>query len=276
VAEESAYRQVEAWSSHIQARAAFCRPVTGWHPDYVPSFSVIDETDDYIVVDKPAPLQVHPSNPGQPPTLLDGIEALLSYELINGATLSIVNRLDRETSGVVLVAKNTAAAREFGQAMMRREFTKKYLAWVWGWPEQDEFSIDLPLCRRGEVEPSAIYQMQTAHPGGAASFTHCHVLQREKRAADGAPWALIACEPKTGRTHQIRVHLSAVGHPIIGDKIYGPDERCYLEYIQTGWTETLERQLWLPRHALHAVSLEVSTRHFLEKKWEAEAPHWFF
>ena len=69
-----------------------------------PDFTIITETADYIVVDKPAPLLIHPSVPGNPPTLLDGLQALLAYELANGATLSIINRLDRETSGVVIVA----------------------------------------------------------------------------------------------------------------------------------------------------------------------------
>ena len=70
------------------------------------NFVVLDETQDYIVVDKPSPLLVHPSVPGNPPTLLDGIKSLLAYEIANGASLSIINRLDRETSGVVLIAKN--------------------------------------------------------------------------------------------------------------------------------------------------------------------------
>jgi 23S rRNA pseudouridine1911/1915/1917 synthase len=70
-------------------------------------------------------------------------------------------------------------------------------------------------------------------------------------------FALIRAIPKTGRTHQIRVHLASLGHPVVGDKIYGPDEQLYLEFIETGWTPKLERQLLLPRHALHSAKLEI-------------------
>ena len=100
----------------------------------VVNFQVIGETADWIVVDKPAPLIVHPANNKPEPTLLGGLERLLAYEIENGACLGIVTRLDRETSGVVLVAKHTQAARELGWIFERREAKKEYLAIVTGWP----------------------------------------------------------------------------------------------------------------------------------------------
>src|SRR6187551_2042408 len=112
-------------------------------------FTVIDETADYIVVNKPAPLQVHPSRPDGGPTLWHGLRELLRFEIENGAALSIINRLDRDTSGIVLVAKHKAAARMLHKAMMRREVSKEYRAIVWGWPEADEFTVDEPILRRG-------------------------------------------------------------------------------------------------------------------------------
>ena len=102
----------------------------------VVNFKVIDECDDWIVVDKPAPLIVHPANRKPEPTLLGGIEHLLAYEIENGACPAIVNRLDRDTSGLVLIAKHTAAARELGMIFERREAVKEYVAIVIGWPEE--------------------------------------------------------------------------------------------------------------------------------------------
>ncbi|MEM9283328.1 MAG: RNA pseudouridine synthase, partial [Verrucomicrobiota bacterium] len=106
-----------------------------------------------MLADKPPHLLVHPSVPGNPPTLLDGLEALCSYELACGGKLSLVNRLDRETSGLVLVAKSHSAARELGMAMERREFEKGYHALVWNWPKEDEWTVEAPLLRKGEIKP---------------------------------------------------------------------------------------------------------------------------
>lgn len=217
---------------------------------------MIDENEDFLVVDKPPHLLVHPSVPGNPPTLLDGLESLCAYEIACGGQLSIVNRLDRETSGIVLVAKHREAARELGIAMAAREFEKAYLALVWGWPEEDEFLIDGPLCRKGEVAPSPVWVKQIVHPEGKACRTRFHVLRRiERETSNGTRFSLLRCEPLTGRMHQIRVHAAHAGFPIVGDKLYGPGEECYLAFIETGWTEELGRRLLLDRQALHAAEL---------------------
>jgi 23S rRNA pseudouridine1911/1915/1917 synthase len=234
-----------------------------------PDFSVLAETDDYIVVDKPAPLLVHPSVPGNPPTLLDGLQALLAYDIANGAALSIINRLDRETSGVVLVAKNKAAAREFGMAMQARQIEKGYIALVDGHPGRDQFEIDVPILRAGEVEESEIWVRQTPHPDGVACLTRFEVAERGEFA--GRPASLVRCAPATGRMHQIRVHLKHAGYPIIGDKIYGPDPECYLRFIETGWTPTLAGILQLPRQALHCERMAVPG----VGEWCARAPKEF-
>lgn len=215
-------------------------------------FSILEECEDYIVVDKPAPLLVHPSKPNPVPTLWDELRDLLAFEVTNGARLSIINRLDRETSGVVLIAKHPAAARRFSRAMQERRTEKCYQALVHGWPGEDNFTIEAPLLRRGEVEPSPIWLKRMVHPAGQASTTHIRVLER--RQIGRRAFSMVEARPVTGRMHQIRVHLGHAGHFLVGDKIYG-DESCYLRFIETGWTPALARELLLPRHALHASRL---------------------
>ncbi len=239
-------------------------------------FSVVDESPDWIVVNKPAPLQIHPSKPGGPSTLWHGLRALLAYDIANGAALSIINRLDRETSGLVLVAKHPAAARAISKAMMRREIRKQYLALVTGWPAQDTWTVDAPLCRRGDFQDSPIYLMQAVHPDGAPSVTHFRVRQRLLHApspnAPASPFALVEAIPHTGRMHQIRVHLHHSGHSVVGDKLYGPDPQWYLRQISHGWTSQAAAALLLPRQALHSARLGLTLPDQPPLDWEAPAP----
>jgi 23S rRNA pseudouridine1911/1915/1917 synthase len=219
----------------------------------VVNFKVIDESDDWIVVDKPAPLIVHPANRKPEPTLLGGIEHLLAYEIQNGACPAIVNRLDRDTSGVVLVAKHTAAARDLGMIFQRREASKEYLAIVIGWPDADEWECAEPILRAGEIGPSSIWVRQIVHPAGRDCKTRFRVESRFKR--EEGRFSLIRCFPETGRMHQIRVHLAHGTHPILGDKLYSGDGGEYLEWMAKGWSHELKSKLLLPRHALHAAKL---------------------
>lgn len=208
------------------------------------------------MVDKPPFLLIHPSKPDGTPTLWAALRELLAFELVNGGQVSIVNRLDRETSGLVLIAKNALTARRFGLAMERRQIEKEYLAVVWEWPEWETTTVTSPLLRQGEVTTSAIWLKQAIHPQGAAAETAFRVEELFVRA--DKRFAVITAIPRTGRTHQIRVHLAHLGHPIVGDKIYGPNEQHYLRFIKTGWTDELESQLLLPRHALHSARLRIA------------------
>jgi len=233
-------------------------------------FTVVAESADWIVVDKPPFLLVHPKKPDGPRTLWDGLRELMAFEMANGGQVSIVNRLDRETSGLVLVCKTAEAARRFHMAMTRRAVEKEYLAIVWGWPEEDEFTINAPILRQGERLPTAIYLKRCIHPEGAEAVTRFRVEKRfEKATSAGDRFALVRAFPETGRTHQIRIHLAHAGHPIVGDKIYGPNERCYLEFIETGWTPSLESRLLLPRHALHSTRLRLETEEDGALEWNA-------
>ena len=204
-------------------------------------------------MDKPAGLLVHPTKPGGPRTLWDGLCELLGYELATGGRVSLVNRLDRETSGVLLVAKNARAARAAGMAMQSGSVSKEYVALVFG-----------------EVASSAVWLQRTIHPLGAAAVTRLHVEKRLNLQQDRR-FSVLSARPETGRTHQIRVHLASAGFPIVGDKIYARGNRHYLNFIDAGWTEDMAAELWLPRHALNSarLCLELYGRKF---DWSSPVP----
>jgi 23S rRNA pseudouridine1911/1915/1917 synthase len=241
--------------------------MTRAHP---PPFKLIAENDDFIVVDKPPFLEAHPSKPGGAWTLWDGLRELLAYEIANGGQVSIINRLDRETSGLTIIAKTRLAARELSRQMADRAIGKEYLAIVCGWPKHEEWEVDAPLLRLGSLEPFRVWLKQGVHPQGVPARTRFRVEERFRRkTTNGGEFAIVRAFPETGRTHQIRVHLAHSGYPIVGDKIYGPDEGCYLEFIETGWTSSLAARLLLPRHALHSATLSLSAP---EVCWQSPLP----
>lgn len=215
-----------------------------------PDFRVLYEDDGVLVVDKAAPLLTHPTGEKNEPTLWHGVRELLAYELATGGQVSFINRLDRETSGITLIAKTSEAASELGKAMQERLLHKEYYAVVQGVPLWEKAVNAEPILRMEVVAPTRIHVRQCCHPSGKPCRTEFVRLERGRGNC-----CLLRCIPHTGRMHQIRVHLAYLGYPIVGDKIYGGDERCYLEFMQNGWTPQLAQRLILPRHALHACKL---------------------
>jgi 23S rRNA pseudouridine1911/1915/1917 synthase len=211
---------------------------------------------DFLVAAKPPDLLSHPTKP-------DGRETLLGWlqEKFPGEFVALVNRLDRETSGAVLVARTPEAASRFGAMTMRREIAKEYLALVAGRVREEHGLIDAPLGRLGISEVNPIWLRQGVIALDDAQGRRAASAQSEfwrLAASDSA--TLLRLRAHTGRLHQLRVHLAHLGNPVIGDKIYGPDPNLYLKFIAEGWTAEHERQLISPRHALHA--------HRLEFRWD--------
>lgn len=231
-----------------------------------------------MAVNKPPGILTHPKKPGGSRTLWHLLRELLACDLAGGGSLSFINRLDRETSGVVLAAFCRPAASRLSAALAAGGIRKRYLCLAKGWPAQDSFDVDAPLARAAPLGLSRVAVRRAVHPTGRPALTRFRVLARwehplppESAALWGGRFCLIEARPVTGRTHQIRAHLHDAGHPILGDKLYGPDERFYLEFIQTGWTPAMESALLLPRHALHCAEMEVSAGE-LSGCWRAPLP----
>jgi len=206
---------------------------------------------DFLVVAKPPNLLSHPTRP-------DGARTLLGWlqEKFPGEFVALVNRLDRETSGTVLVARTPEAASRLGSMTMRREIQKEYLALVAGRVKEEHGVIDVPLGRLGISESNPIWLRQgVILPDDAEGRRGAAARTEFWRVAASDEATLLRLRAHTGRLHQLRVHLAHIGHPVMGDKIYGPDPELYLKFIESGWTEEHQRRLLLPRHALHASRL---------------------
>jgi 23S rRNA pseudouridine1911/1915/1917 synthase len=212
---------------------------------------IIEENDNFLVVAKPAHWLSHPTRPDGKPTLLGWLQ-----EKIPGGFVALVNRLDRETSGTILVARSPEAASRLGSMTMRREITKTYLALVTGRVKAEQGLIDAPLGRLGISAENPIWLRRGVIGPEDGEGRKSAAAQTEFwRLARSEAMSLLRVRAHTGRLHQIRVHLAHVGHPIVGDKIYGPDGGLYLKFIAEGWTEEHARVLRLRRHALHAEEL---------------------
>lgn len=232
--------------------------------------NVVYEDDDIIVIDKPRGLVVHPGAGNWTGTLVNALVAHCGASLsgIGGVRRpGIVHRLDKDTTGLMVAAKNDRAhqslAAQFADHGRTGPLQRRYLAFVWGAPDRPRGVIDKPIDRH----PTARDRM-AVRPGGREAVTHWEVVERYPAAAKSresyqnaargsalpAVASLLDCRLMTGRTHQIRVHLAAIGHPLLGDAAYGPGFRTKAALLSESAKIALEA---LSRQALHAYLLTI-------------------
>ena len=223
------------------------------------NYKVLFEDEVLFVIYKPANLPVHPAGRYFFNTLLvhlktEGLRNPLNAE----REYFLVHRIDKETSGILVLTKDREVCTHLTRQFAERQTRKRYLAVVRGIPAQTEFFVDAPLRRalnsrvelKMEIAPKDLPEETPDHIKGQTAFTSFRVLET---AGD---FALVECFPKTGRQHQIRVHLDSVGHPIVGDKLYGMDEEEAARFFERKFlSPEAEAKLLLPRHALHSCLL---------------------
>jgi 23S rRNA pseudouridine1911/1915/1917 synthase len=230
---------------------------------------IVHEDASLLVVDKPGWLLCHPSKRGPRSSLVGACREWTGLD-----RLHLVSRLDRETSGLVVLAKDAAMASRLQKAVQERQVEKIYLAILDGRLEA-AVDVDAPL---GPHPTSAVRaRVAVLLEGGKAAHTRFEPLgpsswdglgdgrgtsvgagHVEAEGLEKANLSLVRVIPSTGRKHQIRAHAAHIGHPVAGDKIYGPDEGLFLEFIEAGWTERMARQLPMQRQALHLAAVGFS------------------
>lgn len=221
-------------------------------PEELP-LDILYEDSDVIFINKPKDMVVHPSAGHTTGTLVNGLLYHCQGELsgINGVMRpGIVHRIDKDTTGVLIVCKNDRAHKHVAEQLKKHSMTRRYRAIVWGNLKEDNGTVDAAIGRH----PVDRKRMAVVSKGGKQAVTHYQVLERFGR------FTYIECQLETGRTHQIRVHMASIGHPLLGDEVYGKGKSPF----------SLQGQ------ALHAMVLGIihpSTGEYLEV--EAPLPEYF-
>jgi 23S rRNA pseudouridine1911/1915/1917 synthase len=216
---------------------------------------IVYEDADLAIINKPAGMMVHAGAGATEDQRNRG--TLVNALLHHFATLSavggemrpgIVHRLDKETSGLIVVAKNDDAHRKLAAQFAKREVKKTYIALIHGWPKKDRGTINAAISR----DPVRRVRMTTRGTGGREAVSHYNVVRRLDTVF--GKFALIEVKIDTGRTHQIRVHMSSLGHPVVGDVLYGAPREMRVRH---GRSTDEGGAISLPRNFLHAAQLEL-------------------
>lgn len=232
-------------------------------PDADLSYRIVYEDETFLAVDKPGKLMVHAAGKVVRNTLIYQLRYVNQGTRIYGERLNLCNRLDKETSGLVLIGKDRETVTGFQKAFENRGVGKTYYGIVFGKIAENKQTVRHPI---GKHSDSVVrMKMGVNTETGKDAVTDIEVMER---AAD---YTLVRIKPRTGRTNQIRVHLESIGHPLVGDKIYSGGDDAFLEFYENGWSENLAERLIMPRQALHAA--ELSFKHPRDEKMiRIEAP----
>jgi 23S rRNA pseudouridine1911/1915/1917 synthase len=231
--EKAGYRIRGGETIEVDVHALSVSPIS---PEQLP-LQIYFEDQDLAVIEKPAGMVVHPGSGTRGGTIANALVFHFKNlsDVGGGGRPGIVHRLDKKTSGLLIVAKNNAAHAKLSEAFQARKIQKTYLALVHGRPKRDMAVIDLTVSRH----PTIRTRMAAGRSSGRTAHSEYRVLDIF------SAFALLEVKITTGRTHQIRVHLSAIGHPVVGDDVYG--ERSYKEFVRKFGE--------LHRYFLHAATL---------------------
>jgi 23S rRNA pseudouridine1911/1915/1917 synthase len=213
---------LEGWMNPVEGdviRALMPEEASTFPEEDIPVYPVLDDQD-LLIINKQAGFIVHPTKGHPAHTIANGVMKYMR-EHDESFKIRFVNRLDMDTTGLLILAKNSHAQDDLTRQMKNGGIEKHYIAIVNGIVDADEFTIDLPI---GRSDPEKVARQVLTDGTGRPSVTHVKVLERFSKG-----YTMVELRLETGRTHQIRVHMSHIGHPVVGDYLYGGDNPWLIE-----------------------------------------------